>query len=417
MKKYVIGLVAIYLSLWNLFIPIFEAADESTYYQHVYYLAHNWSMPNLNQPPKQAGVMTYPPTYYLPLTGILLLLQSPSIYSTDSIQTVKNKQGLFRHQFFNRFEHTYNEKEFSWNNQQLAVHLMRVVSTVWGLGTVWLVYEASWLFYQKNEKLAGLSAGLVGLNPMFAHLNSTIIVSSLLILLCSLVFYLLILWRNSLNATRSFIIGSVVGLAVITKATGLLLVPIVLVGKKFTQIASFVSGVLLFSGWYFGRNLILYRDLLATKEIVATTGSRAFMKDALGPINYWVGFVVSQFKTFWSGFGWSAVYLPSAVEWLLLILSILVVFGIFKGFKQVKPILLYVCFWILMLAVAHSKFPAFHAKDLYPVIVPVAILITYGLKDFFTKLNTNSAKMLIGSVFIINSIYLITRVSPKLYGL
>lgn len=413
MIRLVLALVAAELLLWNIFTPIFEAADESTYYQHVYFLAHERKLPNLNSPPEQAGVMSYPPTYYLPLIPILLAFNAPSIYDPLSIQLRADHRVGLRQSVFNFFEHSLAESKLRWNSQQWAVHLMRLIANIWGLGTVVLVYlTAKEFFRDKNRAI--LAAMFVGFNPMFAHVNSTIIVVNLLIVLASLTWYWLIKWKE-LTFARSMILGIVIGLATITKATGLLLLPIALfkLRRQGKWLGVMMVGFGLTSGWWFIRNVVLYGSLLATDKVIATTGTRVFMVQQMGLINYWLGFFTSQWATFWTGYGWSAVYFPKIILGILLILMLWVGWGAVTSTRNGLGFLIGgIIFWLVMLMATHARFPSFHAKDLYPMIVPISLIVTTGLPKFSRRQLVYMTVIL----FLVNVAYLLLDVSPKLFG-
>ena len=418
-------LIFMNLLLWNIFTPIFEAADEPGYYQQAYFLAHERQMPNLNNPPQNAGVMTYPPTYYLPLVPIVWLTQSPSINDPIAIQERENFRQGWRYQKFNRFQHSSAEVYWRWDKLGWAIRLMRLVANLWGIGTIILVYlTARQLF--SNENKAMLATLFVGFNPMFAHLNSTVIVVNLLIFLASLMWYWLIKWR-SFTFKKAVVLGSVIGLATITKATGLLLLPIAGTRMLMTRAEKkdwlgLVLGVGLTAGWWFVRNIFLYGSLLATDKVIATTGTRAFMIQQLGPINYWVGFFTSQWATFWTGYGWSAVYFSKTVLGILLVLVALAIWGIAKSReKKLRFFIGAVIFWWSMLMMAHAKFPTFHAKDLYPMIIPISLLVVAGWDRIWQigKLPKLGNRWLMGVIlilFLINAAYLLLDVSPKLFG-
>lgn len=401
------------LVLWNVFTPVFEAADEPGYFQQAYFLARERRMPNLNNPPQNAGVMTYPPTYYLPLIPVLWLTQSPSGEDPTVVRERENYRQGWRYQKFNRFQHTIAEVNFRWNKLEWAVHLMRLIANVWGMGTVALVYLAAKEFF-RDESKAMLASLFVGFNPMFAHLNSTIIVVNLLILLASLTWYWLIKWRQ-LTFTRAIALGLVIGLATITKVTGLLLLPIALFKwrHQVRWLWVIATGFSLTSGWWFIRNLFLYGSLLATDKVIATTGTRAFMIQQMGPVNYWVGFFTSQWATFWTGYGWSAVYFPKIILGSLFILMVLTGWRALKSERKRLGFLVGgVMFWLMMLMLAHVHFPTFHAKDLYPMMVPVSLVVTAGLP----KLSSRRLVYVTVILFLVNVTYLLLDVSPKLYG-
>jgi len=427
MARLALVLVAAELVLWNIFTPIFESADESTYYQHVYFLAHEKRLPNLNFPPEQGGVMSYPPTYYLPLIPILLVFDAPSIYDLASIQLRSNHRSGLRYTNFNFFIHSSRELKWRWNRQEWAVHLMRLVANGWGVGTIILVYMAAKQLFKGEKQAIGASLW-VGFNPMFAHLNSTITVINLLIFLASLMWYWILKWRDRFDWKRSFILGGVVGLATITKTTGLLLLPIVvtrLLLTKENRIRNLLVLVLSFSlvsGWWFIRNIALYGSLLDTDKVVATTGTRAFMAQQMGLINYWVGFFTSQWATFWTGYGWSTVYFPKIILGVLFVSIVLAGWGVAKSDKkELRWLIGGIVFWLAMLIVVHARFPAFHAKDFYPMIIPTSILVITGWNYLWwtwklPKLGKYGIIYAVVVLFLINVTYLLLDVSPKLFG-
>jgi len=432
-------LIAASLLLWNAFIPVFEAADEPGYYQHVYFLATEKKLPNLNDKFEQAGVNTYPPLYYLPLTPLVRVFNPPSIYDSQAMQMRSDRREGFRHESFNWFDHTTDEIHFKWDRLQLTVHLMRLWSSLLGLGTVFLIY-LSGLIYFKNRSLSIIASMFIGFNPMFNHLHSTIIILPLLIFIGSLIFYLLIKCKKS-TLQNSFILGGLVGLSVITKIQGIAFVPISVIwilwkswkeGRLvwMKKVLGFLLAFLAFAAWWYLRNLKLYGNILAIDNFVFATGTRASMPELMGLVNYWVGFFTSQFATFWTGYGWAAVYFSNKIQNILLglvlfsILKVITDLGRLSDGKKDLAIFLIgsSVFFESSLLIAHIKFPVFHAKDLFPVIVPIALLLVSGWHSLF-KSKFDMAKLqpsqiiIIGLLlFLINSAYLLIDVSPKLTG-
>lgn len=434
-------LVMVQFLLWNIFVPAFEANEEPNYYQQVYYLAHTGTLPNLMYPPQDAGVITYPPGYYVLLIPIVKLIDPSPIYDTSLIREPVTPTHEFRHDFFNRYFHTKDELAFKWNRQQWAVHLMRLVSSLLGLLTIYFVYKSARLFFALHVELAYLAAVMVGFNPMFTHIHATVIVSPLLIFSVSWLLFLLLRKNGMMTKKELVLLGALVGIATITKVTGLFFLGVVFWGiyilpakrPAFLQLLMgmvFVFlGLSLTAGWFFGRNMLLYGNFLAIPQVVALTGDPATQMIATqGWWHYWEGFMTSNYATFWTGYGWSAVYWPKAVLGGVLLLLAMAVWG----WLRVLPTLSlssrrHVWFlggtfvtYMLLLVYVHVHFPTFHAKEMYPIIIPITMLMVMGWEGFFRLHQWLSMRMIFlgaGIWFSINTWYLLSVVGPRLGGL
>lgn len=444
MIRWVMFLIGINLLAWNVLVPIFEANEESNYYQYAYYLAREGKLPDYRYPPgDEAGVIVYPPAYFVPLLPIVAILQSPSLYDADSVKFASERLGRFRHDFFNRFEHSEREINGQWNRQGWAVHLMRLVSNVWGWLTVLLVYKTGRLIF-KQESLAILAAIFTGFNPMFTHIQATLTVNSLLILIASLAIYLMLRWARKMSRGKCLILGMLIGLGIITKITSLFLLPIVLVGHywligkmpKLTRLMKdwlvVLTGILVTAGWFMIRNWWLYGNWLSIKQMVGVANAKEVWLAKMGPVNYWVGFFTSYATSFWTGYGWSAVFFDRKLIYALIMMMFMAMIGVYKLIKSKRIIelerrrLLFLigCGLILLLVLllAHAQTPTFHAKEIYPVIVPISLLTVAGwnrwLKlDKFLSRRSWSLGILAVILLAINLTYLWLDVVPKLIGL
>ena len=298
---------------------------------------------------------------------------------------------------------------FKWNKLMLAVHLLRLETTVYGLLTVYLIYLTGRKVFGEDSRKPLLAVALVGLNPMFAHISNSIVNINLGILLFSLFFYLaagsLSRGAESCSARRNFVLGLIAGAAYLSKITGLVLIPIwgvyiLLLEKKVQSKFSFILksflfftlGFIITAGWYLARNLRLYGSLLETSVAINHFGRPAMQLEISGPINYWTGFIQTNFRTFFSGYGMLTVNIPNGILFLLLIIIMLGFWGMLIRLTQRKIDTLNV-FLILsgaLIILGHLavniNVEAFHARDLFIGMVPFSLLLVDGwsvwLKQF-----------------------------------
>lgn len=402
--------------LWNFVMPVLEPPDESGHYTHARIFALTWRIPDLRERPQPQGFSQYPPAYYALLSPIVYLFGAPDYYVYDQISYHPLKSE-FKKTIFSIFQHSLDEI-FSWNDLQRTVHVMRFVSSLLGLGTIIFVYKTASLIFGRQKIAPVLAAVFVGFNPMFAQISASVTNVNLLVFLFSLFFYLTVKWLNDKSANPSyFLLGLISGLAIITKVTGLQLIGLtgifwliknfrsgqsLSVKKTVKQVLLFTSGLLIFSGWYFGLNLHRYGSLVPLREMLfmvnRETDVNVRMQD-MGELNYWFRFPITSLKTIFSGYGSSLVHLPRPILWSIFAILVISVWGIelwmlesIHSIKQKKSpsandkLLMYLFVgWMVILA-SHVRvnisMEAFHGKDLFPGIVPMVVFGLIGIKWF-----------------------------------
>lgn len=405
MNRIAFGLIFFNLLLWNIVMPVFEPADESGHYAHTLYILRNKELPNLLDPsPQEKGVgyTTYSPLYYFSLIPLAKLVNAP--LETEELLPYHPRKDLFKKSVFAVYLHSKDELVFKWNSLMSAVHLLRLQNSVYGLMTVYLVYLTGRQLFGNKSLKPLVAVSLVGFNPMFAHVSSSIVNVNLNILLFSLFFYLSVKsLANSaqvLKATSNkvnFLFGIIVGAAYLTKITGLTLILIWVVyllisSRKLQQklvllIQSslvFTIGFLTTAGWYLTRNLKLYGSLLETKTALRFFGRPVMQLQMSGPINYWTGFLQTTFKTLFSGYGMVTVHLPDWILFLLLVTLLLGLWGVLLFLKKARANKLHLFLLssagIIMLAHirVNMTLEAFHARDLFVGTLPFSLLLVLG---------------------------------------
>ena len=154
---------------------------------------------------------------------------------------------------------------------------------------------------------------------------------------------------------------------------------------KINEAAVFILGFLLPSGWYILRSQRLYGrpfEFFFLKDLDPASYHLTLL-ERVGVLNYWNSFVLTIFKTFWSGYGALTVNFPQIINLILLMFSLLIILSIIKSYKglseSLKICVFYAIAIFIWLVLVNFKFSAMHAKDLFLAYLPLALLTGYGL--------------------------------------
>ena len=313
--------------------PLFEAPDEHWHFFTAVSIADTGRLPRVEDPPDEflGQEAAQPPLYYLLGAALLApfdttgwraaIWENPYAWIGDASALTN----------VNRMVHTPAEA-WPWQGWALAAHLLRVLSTLFGLGTLLCIYgSARWLWPDSTTRPL-LATALVAFLPQFNFIHATVSNDALITLLCSLALYQLVrLWqthqdltglRRPVRSARIILLGITVGLAALSKNAGVLLL---LYSLGFLAVMAWRDGrprrviadgllvagpAVLIAGWLWARNQILYGDWTATAPFIAIAGGdRGFtVWQALGE---WRGLVAS----FVGVFGWFNLRPPQWVYW------------------------------------------------------------------------------------------------------
>ena len=327
-------LVAVFLGLgatYGAVIPCFEASDEWSHLTLTRYYATHRALPPLIVPSRRAATgpdmkwfLEYhdPPLYYAPplyywLAGRLvswidmddlpyLMVPSPNweigwVPEPDGTPWNKN---LYAHRA---------EERLAQSGTVQAVYLLRGISLGLGGIVVACAYALARLLWPDRLLLSLGAAAFVALNPKFIAVSAGVTNDALLNVLFGLSLI------GALRAMRDRVawygwaaLGGVVGLAALTKQSGLLLLPLgglaVLGqwregislgrGKVWGDGTAFLVSALGVGGWWYVRNAVLYGDLLGLEPHLASQV----------PLR---GFGLTEMlmvaRSYWAAFGWAPI--------------------------------------------------------------------------------------------------------------
>ena len=146
--------------LYSVTVPLFEGNDESWHYAYVWHIAEGKGLPR--QPPEQYPHLarqeaSQPPLYYLlaaALTRWVPQEDLPALYARENPYPTVLPVVYRDNQ--NHYVHTDAER-FPYRGAALAIRLARLLSVLFGAGTVWGTYRlARKLFPQEEWVAAGV---------------------------------------------------------------------------------------------------------------------------------------------------------------------------------------------------------------------------------------------------------------------
>lgn len=331
--------------VYSVVVPIFEAPDELHHYFYVRHLASGNPLPvqdpKADQPWAQEG--SQPPLYYalaalvtswVP-TDDALLVSRPNWHANMGEPLEPGNK--------NRIVHTALE-DWPYQGTSLAVRLGRWFSLLLGMGTIVAVYAIARRLLPSRPDLALVAAATTAFIPQFIFVSSAVSNDNLVILLSTLAIWQLVrLLQEPHTPVRLLLLGVTLGLAALTKLSGLALLPLalaVLVLQAWRQhrwrdlprdLLLVLAPLLLIAGWWYWRNWQLYGDATGLNVMLQIVGPRE-------PPPGWAQ-LPSEFQglriSFWGLFGWFNVAFPDWVYKVLDALSLVVLAGMLIGLLRI----------------------------------------------------------------------------------
>jgi len=346
--------------------PSFEQPDEWSHLSLVRYVGAHKRMPPRVVPSRRAltasdmaWTLEYhdPPLYYAPplyhgLAGLLvswidmsdmpsLMVPSPSWevgWVPEPDRTPRNK---------NLYAHRAGETLVK-SGTVRATYLLRVVSLGLGAVTVLCAHALSRLLWPDRSFQALGAAVFVALNPKFISVSAGVTNDNLLNTLFALSLVCALRgMRDGVAWHRWAMLGGLVGLGMLTKQNGLLLLPLGLLaiawqqdrrrlswrGKTLMDGAAFLGSAFVVGGWWYVRNSILYHDPLGVEPHFA-------IKDPL--THFGLQELLMIARGYWAAFGWAPIllepwmYVAAGVVILVAVAGMLVALG--GSFWEASPV-------------------------------------------------------------------------------
>jgi hypothetical protein len=358
--------LSLYLALslvYGVTIPIFETPDANGHYAYIHELTEGRGLPVQGMPSgaRVTGyVASHPPLYYALCAALTSWVpddvdlrewtwRNPYQTLGDASRTV-NK---------NRLIHTPAER-FPWHGTPLTMHLSRFVSTFLGALAVVSTYGIALELFPDRRWLALGATALTAFNPMFVFTSARVSNDAAVTAFSSLTIWGAVrLTTRGLSWQGLVLTGTALGLAVLSKLSGVVLAPVLALallfdslrvwrGKREGDNTPLVVGrgggdkrgesgrgrddprtqvrqrlelavarwslavvpALAVSGWWFARNYLLYDELMGVEAWLSHTSTvRSEPIELLDVIRELGGLE----KSYWAMFGWFNI---AAAPWM-----------------------------------------------------------------------------------------------------
>ena len=328
--------------IYGIVNPIFEAPDEIQHFFYVVHVAEGKGLPRQDLSGAQAlwkQEGSQPPAYYALAAALIAPLDlsaAPSLVWENEHANLGNPLYPINK---NRIVHTAREA-WPYRGAVLAIHLVRWLSLLLGVGTVLLTYLIAIELLPDRPQLALAAAALTAFMPQFLFISSSISNDNLVTFLATLTAYLLARGiRRPHGWSWTLLLGVALGLAALAKLSGLLLWPfagvtLVILGARrhqlrrtFAELAVIFGVALVISFWWYARNWLLYRDLFGLNPMLDVVGRHVQSVGWRALLGQFQGLRIS----YWALFGWFNLPLPETIYRILDIFALLAILGLGMG--------------------------------------------------------------------------------------
>jgi hypothetical protein len=316
------------LAVWySVTIPLGEAPDEVPHFTYVRYLVRHARLPTT----EEEHEAFQPPLYYVAgaaLTrgiadkpGAAFAVRANADFDVADTRAPKN---LLLHSA---------DEAWPYRGWALAWHMVRLLSVALGAVTVWAVYRLGSVLFPARPAIPLTMAALTAFTPQFLFMSAVANNDN-----AAVAFSALVLWQSAAFLhekecsqlwKRSLVLGLLLGLGLLSKASLIALLPVVglaVVVAVFRSqetsttrrlrlaivslLATFGLAALL-SAWYFARNLTLFGDPLGWSFLLEINALRE------GPLtpNVLAWLARGLFRSFW--LGWIGIEFDGWIYWLI----------------------------------------------------------------------------------------------------
>ncbi|MCC7020055.1 MAG: phospholipid carrier-dependent glycosyltransferase [Ardenticatenales bacterium] len=351
---------------YNMSVPPFEGADESTHYFYAKHVYCTGTLPVQQADAEQRGLWeqegSQPPLYYALVHGLVGLewlepdldtfreQRTPCAYSDESL-TYNHQNSMGRPAVVGNENRFIDSAVHQAQGYAAAVHFIRFTSTFLGLLTLLALWSIFTSAFAARRWLAVAALALVALNPQFIHLSSTVSNDNAMNALAAVSLALLLrvidvdgnAGRTRLARRRdAAALALAVGLAPLAKITGLVLAAFVvatLLWKAWrlrdagalddadadaaradarhlvATAAAVVLACLVLAGWWYVRNIRLYGSLTGLNIMLPPE-----LRRDLNVARFFRGLPAELYGLWlssWGIFGWFTVLLPTWVYRLI----------------------------------------------------------------------------------------------------
>ncbi|MCL6431484.1 MAG: glycosyltransferase family 39 protein [Anaerolineae bacterium] len=210
----------------------------------------------------------------------------------------------------NFFAHRFGEEASS--STVRVLYVLRGLSLLLGVATLLALWRAARLLWPERPWLCVGALAIAALTPQFIATSSGVTNDSLTNLLFALAFAAGIAARRSGSGRGWLALGGLAGLAMLTKQSGLMLLPLGMLMAAWREgnwrlrlrdALLFLGAALATGGWWYGRNAVLYGEPSGLATHLVHVRLPRFPN------------VVAVLDSFYAQFGWGVIRVHGAVYW------------------------------------------------------------------------------------------------------
>lgn len=311
--------------VYSVITPIFEATDEVHHYPYIEHIADGNGLPI--QRPEQETLWrqegSQPPLYYALSAALTFWIDTDDLSQVRRLNPHARIGIPLAGENKNMVLHDPRREALPWRGTVFAMHLIRFFSLLLGTGTVWCTYRLGRAIFPHRPAVALGAMLLNALLPMFAFISGSINNDNLVTLLSSVVLLILVrVIQEGSNSRHLLLLGTIIGLACLSKLSGLALIPLTMLALGLHHVPEGVASlrekggwrvarrwlwqcilvcvpILLVAGWWYLRNWQLYGDPLGLERMLAIFGRRTHTPSQAEAWREFKGFRIS----FWGLFG------------------------------------------------------------------------------------------------------------------
>ncbi|MDH4135560.1 MAG: glycosyltransferase family 39 protein, partial [Anaerolineae bacterium] len=259
-------------TVYSVVTPLFEASDELWHYPFVKHLADGGGLPvqdpRIEQLWRQEG--SQPPLYYALGALATFWIDTSDLaevrwlnpHADIGVETADGNLNMVVHS---------EREDFPYRGTALAVHIVRFLSVLIGAVTVLCTYLIASEVFPAQKTLAAGAAAFNAFVPMFLFISGSVNNDNLTVLFCSLTLLILVRLvrsRAAFHSRRSrpsepmsndqlgfgiwSLLGLVIGLGALSKASALGLIPLAALGLAFSAWQRWTEPVLRRLAWFLG---------------------------------------------------------------------------------------------------------------------------------------------------------------------
>jgi len=429
------ALLLLYLALaitCGLVVPPFENLDEIEHFEVIRYIADSGQLPVHGS----AAAARYhyrqeasqPPLYHLLSATWVRLLRldagdaddfwrpNPWVAcGVDATSLYGNRAVLY---------HNPHREAFPWHGALLALHLLRIASTLLQAITVLFAYLIARRI--RGHEIGLLAAAIVAFNPQFLLVASGANNDNLVTPLAATGLYLLLrIWQEELTVRRALLLGAVVGLAGLSKLSGwfllalaALVVLVLLLRQKDKRLLwqgwLIPAVALLVAGWWFWRNWQLYHDPTALRPMLELVGTR---NEPASPLSA----ATLMFRSFWGQV--PCAFFPTSFYVPYYGLVLIGLAGLAWKWRQLeraaRGALLLLLAWFLLIVAGWVRWdamtPATGGRLWFPALPAVATILATGIAHAMDGRLRRGRWLVIAALFLL-AVWAIAGILPGFFA-